>query len=122
MDDEGYIYLLYRKADMIVTGGENVYPTEVEAVLYQHPAVEECVVTSAPDDKWGERVQAAVVPREGCQANEADLLAFCRERLAHYKCPKHIQFWNALPKSQVGKLLRKDVRSAFREGDERQIR
>lgn len=122
MDDEGYIYLLDRKADMIVTGGENVYPTEVEAVLYQHPAVQECVVTSAPDDKWVERVQAAVVSREGFQASEADLLAFCRERLAHYKCPKHIQFWNALPKSQVGKLLRKDVRSAFWEGAERQIR
>ncbi len=122
MDDEGYIYLLDRKADMIVTGGENVYPAEVEAVLYQHPAVHECVVASAPDEKWGERVQAAVVVREGREASEADLMAFCRERLAHYKCPKHIQFWKELPETQVGKLLRKDVRGSFWDGAERQIR
>jgi long-chain acyl-CoA synthetase len=122
MDDEGYIFLLDRKADMIVTGGENVYPTEVEAVLYQHPAVQECIVASAPDEKWGERVQAAVVPRKGAVVTEEELLAFCRDRLAKYKAPKHIEFRETLPKTQVGKLLRKDVRNDFWGGAERQIR
>ena len=122
MDEDGYFYLLDRKADMIVTGGENVYPTEVEAVLYQHAAVQECVVTSAPDEKWGERVQAAVVLRQGEQVTEGDLLTFCRERLANYKCPKSIEFRTTLPKSLVGKLLRKDVRNDFWGGAERQIR
>jgi len=122
MDDEGYITLLDRKADMIVTGGENVYPTEVEAVLYQHPAVHECIVASAPDDKWGERVQAAVVLRSGAQASEAELIDFCRERLANYKVPKRIDLRQTLPKSLVGKLLRKDVRIDFWGGAERQIR
>lgn len=121
MDEDGYIYLLDRKADMIVTGGENVYPSEVEAVLYQHPAVHECVVASAPDQKWGERVQAAVVLRQGQSSTEDELLAFCRERLAHYKCPKRIEFRATLPKSLVGKLLRKDLRSEFWSGAERQI-
>jgi acyl-CoA synthetase (AMP-forming)/AMP-acid ligase II len=122
MDDDGYIFLLDRKADMIVTGGENVYPTEVEALLYEHPAVQECIVASAPDEKWGERVQAAVVLRAGAQATEEELLAFCRERLANYKVPKRIEFRSSLPKSLVGKLLRKDVRSDFWGGAERQIR
>lgn len=122
MDEEGYFYLLDRKSDMIVTGGENVYPTEIEAVLYQHPAVQECVVASAPDDKWGERVQAAVVLRTGAAVTEQELLAFCRERLANYKAPKHIEFRETLPKTQVGKLLRKDVRSDFWGGAQRQIR
>lgn len=122
MDEEGYIFLLDRKSDMIVTGGENVYPTEVEAVLYQHPAVRECIVASAPDEKWGERVQAAVVLNESSAVSEEELLAFCRERLANYKCPKRIEFRTALPKSQVGKLLRKDVRADFWDGAQRQIR
>ncbi|HXD39152.1 MAG TPA: long-chain-fatty-acid--CoA ligase [Ramlibacter sp.] len=122
MDDEGYIFLLDRKADMIVTGGENVYPTEIEAVLYTHPAVQECIVASAPDDKWGERVQAAVVLRKGAEVTERDLLAFCRDKLANYKCPKRIEFRDMLPKSQVGKLLRKDVRNDFWGGVQRQIR
>jgi long-chain acyl-CoA synthetase len=122
MDEDGYFYLLDRKADMIVTGGENVYPTEVEAVLYQHPAVQECIVASAPDEKWGERVQAAVVLRQGQPVTEGDLLAFCRERLANYKCPKRIELRTTLPRSLVGKLLRKDVRNDFWDGAERQIR
>ena len=91
-------------------------------MLYQHPAVQECVVASAPDEKWGERVQAAVVLREGREVTEAELLAFCRDRLANYKVPKTSSSANALPKSLVGKLLRKDVRNDFWGGAERQIR
>lgn len=122
MDANGYVFLLDRKADMIVSGGENIYPTEVEAVLYQHVAVQECIVTSAPDARWGERVQAAVVLKPDVKATEEELLQFCRERLASYKHPKRIEFWETLPRSPVGKLLRKEVRVVFWDGVERQIR
>ena len=121
MDEQGYVFLLDRKADMIVTGGENVYPAEVERVLYAHPAVKECIVASAPDERWGERVQAAVELQSAAQVSEEELLRFCRESLAAYKCPKRIEFWGELPRSPVGKLLRKDVKTAFWGGRERQI-
>lgn len=121
IDEEGYVFLLDRKADMIVTGGENVYPSEIEGVLYTHPAVHECLVASAPDSRWGERVQAAVVLKEGVQVSEDDLLRFCKEHFAGYKCPKRIEFWKSLPRSPVGKLLRKDVKKAFWGGQERRV-
>jgi long-chain acyl-CoA synthetase len=121
MDEEGYLYLVDRKADMIVTGGENVYPTETENALYKHPCVQECVVVSAPDERWGERVQAVVVLRPGPPVTEQELVEFCRERLAGYKCPKKIEFWEALPKTAVGKLLRRDVKARFWQGRERRI-
>jgi long-chain acyl-CoA synthetase len=121
IDEDGYLYLVDRKADMIVTGGENVYPTETENVLYQHPAVQECAVVSAPDKRWGERVQAVVVLKPGATATEEELIAFSKERLAGYKCPKKIEFWKELPKSPVGKLLRKDVKNEFWKDMERSI-
>jgi long-chain acyl-CoA synthetase len=113
LDEEGFIYLVDRKADMIITGGENVYPKETEGVLYGHPAVQECAVTSAPDDNWGERVQAVVVLKPGAIATEKELIDFCRSKLAGYKCPKKIEFWEQLPKTTVGKILRKDVKAKF---------
>lgn len=113
LDEEGYIYLVDRKTDMIITGGENVYPQETENVLYSHPAVQECAVTSAPDDNWGERVQAVVVLKPGSTATEKDLIEFCKSKLAGYKCPKRIEFWDELPKTTVGKILRKDVKEKF---------
>jgi len=121
IDDEGYLFLVDRKADMIVTGGENVYPKETEDVLYEHPAVMECAVVSAPDTKWGERVQAAVVLKEGQKATSEELIEHCRKRLAGYKCPKAIEFWEALPKTPIGKILRKDVKKKFWEGRARPI-
>lgn len=121
LDDEGYLYLVDRKADMIVTGGENVYPAETENVLYLHPAVRECAVVSAPDEKWGERVQAVVVLREGATATEDELVGFCKDRLAGYKCPKAVGFWDALPTSPVGKILRKDIKKTFWDGHDRLI-
>jgi long-chain acyl-CoA synthetase len=113
LDEEGYIYLVDRKADMIISGGENVYPKETEGVLYGHPAVQECAVTSAPDDVWGERVQAVVVLKKGAAATEKELIEFCKSKLAGYKCPKKIEFWEGLPKTTVGKILRKDVKAKF---------
>lgn len=113
VDEEGYIYLLDRKADMIVTGGENVYPKETEEVLYEHPSVQECAVVSAPDDRWGERVQATVVLRAGHSATEEELINHCKAKLAGYKCPKAIEFWEELPKTPVGKILRRDVKRHY---------
>jgi len=113
IDDEGFIFLMDRKADMIITGGENVYPAETEDVLYSHPAVRECAVVAAPDKKWGERVQAVVVLKDGCAVTKDELIKHCKDRLAGYKCPKDIEFWEELPKTSVGKILRRDVRKHF---------
>jgi acyl-CoA synthetase (AMP-forming)/AMP-acid ligase II len=121
MDAEGYLFLVDRKADMIVTGGENVYPKEVEDVLYQHPAVAMAAVVSAPDEKWGERVQAVVVLKPDQSTTEAELIAHCKQRLAGYKCPKAIEFSDKLPTTPVGKILRKDVKKKYWEGRDRSI-
>ncbi len=121
LDQEGYLFLVDRKADMIVTGGENVYPKEVEDVLYQHPAVSIAAVVSAPDEKWGERVQAVVVLKPDQPVTEAELIAHCKSRLAGYKCPKAIAFQDSLPTTAVGKILRKDIKRTFWQGYERTI-
>ena len=112
-----------RAKDMIVSGGENVYGTEVEEVLYQHPGVLEAAVFGVPDDKWGEAVHAVVVRREEAGDLEAEeLIAFCRERLGGYKVPKGIDFQSeALPKSGPGKILKRQLRAPYWEGRERQI-
>ena len=120
-DQEGYIYLVDRKADMIVTGGENVYPKETEDVLYEHPGVQECAVVSAPDEKWGERVQAVVVRKENSTVTDKELIAHCKERLAGYKCPKKIDFWQEIPKTPIGKILRKDIKKEYWKGKEKLI-
>jgi acyl-CoA synthetase (AMP-forming)/AMP-acid ligase II len=121
MDQDGYLYLVDRKADMIVTGGENVYPKEVEDVLYEHPAVSMSVVVSAPDDKWGERVQAVVVRKPGQSVTENEIIDFCRKKLGGYKCPKTVEFWESIPTSPIGKVLRRDVKKKFWEGHARSI-
>lgn len=113
MDEDCYVYLLDRKADMIITGGENVYPKETEDVLYGHPAVRECAVVAAPDDRWGERVQAVVVLKTESTATEEELIQHCKSRLAGYKCPKKIVFWDELPKTPIGKILRREVKKYF---------
>ncbi|MBI4764932.1 MAG: AMP-binding protein [Deltaproteobacteria bacterium] len=121
MDEARYLFLMDRKADMIVTGGENVYPKETEDVLYQHPAVLECAVVSAPDVKWGERVQAAVVLKPDMAVTEEELIDHCKKHLAGYKCPKGVEFWDVLPKTPVQKILRKEIKKKFWEGRERSI-
>ena len=119
--EEGYLFLVDRKADMIVTGGENVYPQETENALYEHEAVLECAVVSAPDPTWGERVQAVVVLKPGAQATAEELIVHCKSRLAGYKCPKSILFRDALPKTPIGKILRKDLKQEFWKGNQRSI-
>jgi long-chain acyl-CoA synthetase len=113
-DDEGYVYLVDRKNDMVISGGENVYPREVEEVLLAHPAVAECGVTGAPHPYWGEAVTAFVVVRAGMTATEAELLETCRARLSRYKVPKEVRFVEALPRNAMGKVLRRELREALR--------
>jgi fatty-acyl-CoA synthase len=120
-DERGYVYLIDRTSDMIVTGGYNVYPREVEDVLMAHPAVQECAVVGAPDDTWVEAVTAFVALKPGAQASEAELIAFARERLAAYKTPKAVHFAETLPKSAVGKVLRRAVRDPLWAGRQRPI-
>jgi acyl-CoA synthetase (AMP-forming)/AMP-acid ligase II len=117
-DGEGFLYLVDRTSDMIVTGGYNVYPREVEDALAEHPAVREAVVVGAPDEKWVEAVTAFVVADA---VTEDELIAHCRERLATYKAPKSVRFVDEVPKSPVGKLLRRAVRDPLWEGRERPI-
>ncbi|MBL8538636.1 MAG: AMP-binding protein [Hyphomonadaceae bacterium] len=116
MDKDGYIYLADRKEDMIITGGYNVYPAEVENAILAHEAVAECGVFSVPDAKWGEAVYAAVVLRPGAQLSEGELIAFAKANLAKFKVPKTIKFMDALPKTAVGKTLRRILREPYWEG------
>ncbi len=115
LDADGYLFVLDRRTDLIVTGGENVYPAEVEAVLLAHPAVVEAGVTGIPDEEWGQTVVATVHLADGTAVDEADLLAFCGERLASYKVPRTVRFSTALPRNAAGKLLRRTLRDQWVE-------
>jgi len=122
LDDEGYLFLVDRAKDMIVSGGENVYCTEVEDVLYTHPGVLEATVFGIPDEQWGEAVHAVVVPRDGASIDELDLIEHCRGAIAGYKTPKSISFQtDPLPISGPGKVLKRLLREPFWEGHDRAI-
>ncbi|HSE96870.1 MAG TPA: long-chain-fatty-acid--CoA ligase [Blastocatellia bacterium] len=122
VDDEGYIYLVDRKKDMIVTGGENVYSTEVEAVLYSHPAIKEAAVIPVPDADWGEAVHACVVVKDGGRLTAEELVEFCGERMANYKVPRSVEFIEGeLPKGGTGKILKKELRERHWRGQSRRI-
>jgi len=110
VDEDGYVYVAGRKDDMIIRGGENIAPAEVETVLMSHPAVDEAAVLGAPDVEWGQRVAAFVVLRPGARVTDGDLAAFCRERLASFKKPEIVRFVSELPKNHMGKVLRRELR------------
>lgn len=110
MDADGFITLVDRKNDMIITGGENVYPIEVEQVLYRHPAVREVAVIGVPDPKWGETPVAVVVLENGAHATEGELIGYTRERLAHFKCPTRVEYRSELPRNAAGKVLKTALR------------
>jgi long-chain acyl-CoA synthetase len=112
-DENGFIYIVDRKKDMIVTGGENVYSREVEDVLYEHPAILEVAVIGIPDPVWVERVHALVVLKEGATAMDKEIITFCKSHLASYKSPKSIEFVESLPKNPQGKILKKDIRAKY---------
>jgi long-chain acyl-CoA synthetase len=111
VDGEGYLFLTDRIKDMIVTGGENVYPVEVEEALAQHPGVLEVAVIGVPHERWGETVKALVVPRPGSEPEADELVAFARERLAGYKLPRSIDFIDDLPRTPSGKVLKRELRA-----------
>jgi acyl-CoA synthetase (AMP-forming)/AMP-acid ligase II len=120
-DDDGYLYIHDRLKDMIVTGGENVYPTEVENVLVKHPAILEATVVGVPDPRWGEAVKAVVVLRPECSADQDAIIAFARQHLAGYKLPKSIDFVASVPRNALGKVLRREVRNTYWAGRDRLI-
>jgi acyl-CoA synthetase (AMP-forming)/AMP-acid ligase II len=120
-DDDGYIYLVDRFKDMIVSGAENIYPAEVENVLGDHPAVSEVAVIGVPHERWGETVKAIVVLRSDKRAEERELIDFTRARLATYKCPTSIEFAESLPRNASGKLLKKDLRKPYWIGHDRAV-
>lgn len=121
LDDDGYVYLVDRKSDMIITGGFNVYPREIEDVLYRHPAILEAAAIGVPDEIWGESIKAFVVLREGAAVTEDEIIDWCREQLAGYKRPKSVEFVVSLPKSPVDKVLRRVLREPYWENRPRKI-
>ncbi len=121
VESDGFMYLADRKEDMIISGGYNVYPAEVEHALAAHPAVAESGVFAVPDDKWGEAVHASVVLRPDAKATEAELIAFVKERVAYFKVPKAVHVVDALPKTPVGKIVRRVLREPYWAGHERRV-
>jgi acyl-CoA synthetase (AMP-forming)/AMP-acid ligase II len=120
-DREGWVYLVDRKRDMLISGGFNIFPSEIEKAVVAHPAVQECAVVGVPDADWGEAVKAVVELKSGAAVDFAELEAFCRARLAGYKVPKSFEIWPELPRSAAGKVLRRKVRERFWQGRERNI-
>ena len=108
-DDEGFFYIVDRKSDMIIRGGENIYPREIDEVLYQHPAVASAATIGVPDQLYGEEVAAFIVLKEGKKATEEEFISFCRARLADYKCPKTERIVKDIPKGPTGKLLKREL-------------
>jgi len=120
-DEKGYIYIVDRKRDMICSGGENIYPREIEEVLYQHPAVQEAAVFGIPDDYWVEKVHAAIVLKKGTTTTDHEIVEFCKSKLARYKAPKSVEFCVELPKTPSGKILKRELRDKWYEGKERKV-
>jgi acyl-CoA synthetase (AMP-forming)/AMP-acid ligase II len=117
-DEYGFIYIVDRKNDMIITGGENVYPYEVEKVLFEHPAILEAAVVGVQDKTWGEAVTAVVALKDGESATEDELIQFVKERIAGYKTPKRVVIVDSIPKTAVGKILRREVRESLESEEE----
>jgi acyl-CoA synthetase (AMP-forming)/AMP-acid ligase II len=120
-DEEGYLYIHDRVKDMIVSGGENIYPAEVENALMGHPSIADAAVIGVPDEKWGEAVKACVVTKPGAAPTADDIIAFCKTRIASYKCPKAVDFIAALPRNPSGKVLRRELREPYWAGKERRV-
>jgi acyl-CoA synthetase (AMP-forming)/AMP-acid ligase II len=116
---DGYLYILDRAKDMIISGGENIYPAEVEAVLARHPAVADVAVLGRPDPTWGEAVHAVIIPAAGAEVPAGEIMAWCREQLAHFKCPKSVEFTDSLPRTTTGKVLKRELRAQLASASQR---
>ncbi|MDT4840962.1 3-[(3aS,4S,7aS)-7a-methyl-1,5-dioxo-octahydro-1H-inden-4-yl]propanoyl:CoA ligase [compost metagenome] len=121
MDSEGFVYIVDRLKDMIVSGGENIYSAEVENAIASHPAVAQCAAIGIPSDKWGETVHAVIVLKPEVSASEEEIVAHCRARIAGYKCPRSVEFRTAMPLSGVGKILKNELRKPFWENRARNV-
>jgi long-chain acyl-CoA synthetase len=121
LDADGYLFIHDRVKDMIISGGENIYPAEVESAVYGHPHVAEVAVIGVPDEKWGEAVKAVVAAKPGVTPDADDIIAFARTRIAHFKAPKSVDFVAALPRNASGKILRRELRAPYWAGRERQV-
>jgi len=121
LDDKGYLYIFDRVKDMIVSGGENIYPAEVESALFGHPAVADVAVIGVPDERWGEAVKAVVVKKAAADVTAGELISWARERIAGYKLPKSVDFIEALPRNPTGKILKRELRKSYWGDKQRQV-
>jgi acyl-CoA synthetase (AMP-forming)/AMP-acid ligase II len=121
IDQDGYIYVQDRIKDMIISGGENIYPAEVENAVFGHPGVADVAVIGVPDDKWGETVKAIVVRRPDAQVTPDEIIAWARQQIASYKAPRSVEFIDALPRNPSGKILRRELREPYWKGRERRV-
>jgi acyl-CoA synthetase (AMP-forming)/AMP-acid ligase II len=120
-DDAGYYYIVDRKKDLIISGGFNIYPGEIEQVIWSHEAVQDCAVIGVPDEKWGEAVRAVIELKQGASVTAEELIALCKSRLGSVKAPKSVEFVDTLPRSPVGKVLKKELRATYWSGRERKV-
>jgi long-chain acyl-CoA synthetase len=121
LDADGYLFIHDRVKDMIISGGENIYPAEVEKAIFGHPDVADVAVIGVPSERWGEEVKAIIVPRPGATPDPASIIAWTRERIAAYKAPKSVDFTDALPRNAGGKILRRELRAPYWKGRERNV-
>jgi acyl-CoA synthetase (AMP-forming)/AMP-acid ligase II len=121
LDDEGYLYIKDRIKDMIVSGGENVYPKTVETVLFTHPVIADAAVIGVPDERWGETVKAVVVLVDGESVSEADVIDYCRDQMGGFECPRSVDFVEVLPRNAGGKVLKRELREPYWEGRGRRV-
>jgi acyl-CoA synthetase (AMP-forming)/AMP-acid ligase II len=120
-DADGWVYLVDRKRDMLISGGFNIFPAEIEKVLISHPAIQDCAVVGVPDEQWGEAVKAVLELKAGCAVEPEELSALCRAKLSGFKVPKSFEIWPELPRTAAGKVMRRRVREHFWQGRERNI-
>jgi fatty-acyl-CoA synthase len=121
IDDEGYVFIVDRKKDMFISGGENVYPVQIENVLYQNPKVAEAAVFGVPDEKWGEVGHAVICPKSGVTLTEEEIISFLKDKLARFKIPKSVSFMNTLPKNPAGKVLKRVLREPYWKDLDKQV-
>jgi acyl-CoA synthetase (AMP-forming)/AMP-acid ligase II len=114
-DEDGYLYIVDRKKDIIISGGVNIYPGEIEEVICSYPKVEDAAVIGVPDEEWGESIKALIVPKKGEEIGREEIILYCREKLAGYKKPKYVEFVEELPRSPDGKLLKRELRDRYRK-------
>jgi long-chain acyl-CoA synthetase len=121
LDDEGYLYIVDRKTDMVISGGVNIYPAEIEEVIHEHPDVLDVAVIGVPNEEWGEELKAVVQLKPGARATADDIIDFCRSRVADYKRPRTVDFVAEVPRNPSGKLLKREIRAPYWEGRERRV-